>query len=242
MPTGLTKAVLGRANEVLNSNAQDLIVTALLHAFSSFGADCFERENELSLLLESHGRDQTDLDLSRTVGWLTQIYPARFQCHPTDIIKTAIEVKETFRQLVNKKHEFGNLFYGSQPDGTVDIKLPQVMFNYLGQLDAGHAEQSIVTIAPESKGDDIAPDLTRPTLLEVTAMVVQQQLHLSVRYHPDCHNCDLIKSLLQVFEGELDKLVNQCTSNMSRKITPSDVPETGMQMDEIDDFLNEICE
>src|SRR4029453_3910609 len=94
--------------------------------------------------LEGHGREEIveGVDLSRTVGWFTTIFPVLLQLEPTAALADALKsVKEQLRHLPKRGIGYGVLRYLSQ-DTEISEKLrtlPQaeVCFNYLGRVDQG---------------------------------------------------------------------------------------------------------
>uniref|UniRef100_UPI0039B6DAA9 condensation domain-containing protein n=1 Tax=Vibrio vulnificus TaxID=672 RepID=UPI0039B6DAA9 len=58
--------------------------------------------------LEGHGREElfSDVDLTRTVGWFTSLFPVRLT--PADSVGAAIkQIKEQLRAIPNKGIGFG---------------------------------------------------------------------------------------------------------------------------------------
>ncbi len=92
--------------------------------------------DEILLNLEGHGREalDTEVDISRTVGWFTTIYPVAIAVkHPDDAIRQLIEVKETLHRIPNKGIGYGILRYLS---GKPYDHQPEITFNYLGDFGA----------------------------------------------------------------------------------------------------------
>ncbi|WP_226669213.1 non-ribosomal peptide synthetase [Microbulbifer aggregans] len=124
-----TDQLLHRANEGYNTEINDLLLAALAQALqASFGRDTFH------ITLEGHGREPIDdaIDVSHTVGWFTTAYPVRLQAYASleDVI---IETKESLRRIPDKGIGFGAL---TQAGLLVHSPLPEISFNYLGQLGA----------------------------------------------------------------------------------------------------------
>ncbi|HYP02720.1 MAG TPA: amino acid adenylation domain-containing protein, partial [Pyrinomonadaceae bacterium] len=67
-----TDVLLHEAPEVYHTQSNDLLLTALAKALTKWSG-----RNRLTLALEGHGREEIaeDLDLSRTVGWFTSVFP-----------------------------------------------------------------------------------------------------------------------------------------------------------------------
>ena len=107
--------------------------------------------------LEGHGREELfpDVDLSRTVGWFTTLFPSFCAARPARAAGERVRaVKESLRRP-GAGIGFGLLRYAS-PDPEVRARLaalpqPGLAFNYLGQFGAARPGQE----APE-------PDLSGP--------------------------------------------------------------------------------
>src|SRR5262249_16422912 len=67
-----TRALLQQAPRAYRTQVNDLLLAALAQAFAAWTGS-----PRLLVELEGHGREElfADLDLSRTVGWFTSIYP-----------------------------------------------------------------------------------------------------------------------------------------------------------------------
>lgn len=97
--------------------------------------------SDLAIMLESHGRNSEvlglDLDLFRSVGWFTSIYPVVFRGldeGSLEAVKTSVE--ETLDRIPHGGLSYGILRY---LDGDDSLELtPTVGFNFLGQIDSGN--------------------------------------------------------------------------------------------------------
>src|SRR5262249_22100624 len=86
--------------------------------------------------LEGHGREEIfdGVDLSRTVGWFTTIYPVDLAAPGPDWGAALKSVKEHLRSVPGRGLGYGALRYLRRP-ADLDGPVPQVGFNYLGQFD-----------------------------------------------------------------------------------------------------------
>ena len=121
--------------------------------------------------LEGHGREEIvpDVDLSRTVGWFTTIYPVLLDVSEATNAEEMLEaVKQQLRAVPNKGIGYGLLRYMSG-DAEVFTSLPQaqVNFNYLGQFDQSVGQSTAFGPAPESTGSPRNAEGQRMHLLEI---------------------------------------------------------------------------
>jgi non-ribosomal peptide synthase protein (TIGR01720 family) len=94
--------------------------------------------------VEGHGRDLElpDVDLGRTVGWFTSIYPVRLEAAAPDASTTTLQqIDETLRAVPSGGIAFGLASSGRAP-ATVTARLHSlldrgILFNYLGRFDEG---------------------------------------------------------------------------------------------------------
>lgn len=100
-------AELSAANAVYATNIQDLILVALSTAYCSIA-----NTNRFDLYIESHGRHafRRDLDVGRTVGWFTSVYPISLSPirNSKDIGAIIMDVRRKMRAIKD-----GGLSYGA---------------------------------------------------------------------------------------------------------------------------------
>jgi hypothetical protein len=134
--------------------------------------------DSLLIELEGHGREDLfeDIDLSRTVGWFTSIFPVCLKLanlhHPGEALKS---VKEQLRCIPNRGIGYGILRY-LNPDISKQLELlpqAQVSFNYLGQFDQTHLAPLGWKYAQESSGSIHSPKGQRRHLLNVNGLVIE---------------------------------------------------------------------
>src|SRR5205085_1223374 len=122
--------------------------------------------------VEGHGREDVveGVDVSRTVGWFTTIYPIALRLEKArDITMALKEIKEQLRSIPKRGIGYGLLRYVSE-DAAVsqfqEVMQAEISFNYLGQLDQALDEKSGFRLAKQSPGPTHAPRARRSHLLE----------------------------------------------------------------------------
>ncbi|MBY4899386.1 condensation domain-containing protein, partial [Cupriavidus sp. AU9028] len=236
LPAELTQALLQRAPAAYRTRVNDLLLTALARALSRWTG-----RSRVLIDLESHGRsagiDDT-LDLSRTVGWFTTMYPVALD--GTGDLGDAIRaVKEQLRAVPGDGIGFGLLRRLGTPDQQAAlsrIPKPNVVFNYLGQFDASFTEDAPWRLASGSAGtnQDPATPLSHP--LSVSGQVQGGQLTLSLAYSRSRHQSHTIEALAYDIRRELETLIAHCISGASGTsgVTPSDFPLARLTQDGLD--------
>src|SRR5690606_22916775 len=131
-----TRALLQDVPPVYRTRINDVLLTALAQTLARWSG-----VRTLWVNLEGHGREELfeGVDLSRTVGWFTTLYPVRLDLTaeaPGEALKA---IKEQLRAIPQGGIGYGVLRY-RHPDPAVRASLaalpaPELSFNYLGQLD-----------------------------------------------------------------------------------------------------------
>ncbi|WP_218038469.1 amino acid adenylation domain-containing protein [Acrocarpospora pleiomorpha] len=115
--------------------------------------------------LEGHGRDHPDLDLSRTAGWLTSVYPVRLD--PGDGDGALKRVRAQLAAVPAGGVGYGLLRHLNPQTSALlaSAARPAVLFNYLGRVGVGGDE--LWSVAAEPLPDEVVPS---PYTLEVDAV------------------------------------------------------------------------
>ena len=130
-----TRALIQEMPKAYQTQVNDALLTALAQVLASWTG-----KNTVRFDLEGHGREPLfdDIDLTRTVGWFTTIFPVQLDVNTSDPGGALKAVKEQLRQVPNRGLTYGLLRYlttDSQMNGRLSaLPAPDVAFNYLGQL------------------------------------------------------------------------------------------------------------
>jgi non-ribosomal peptide synthase protein (TIGR01720 family) len=172
--------------------------------------------------LEGHGREEDLLDgvdLSRTVGWFTTVYPVALEVPAADEPDWRALVKSVRRQLraiPGNGIGFGALRYLGSPAIrdrlTAESAEPPVAFNYLGQWDTrptgGHG--GLYQAAHGSFGQENDPASHGPHLLEVVGAAAGGQLEFAWHYRTDVHDRATVQAVAQDFTRALQEIAQDC--------------------------------
>ncbi len=188
-----------------NQRIQDILLTALLLGLRSRSTN-----GELLIDLEGHGREPIcDLDISRTCGWLTAIFPFAVNAdgEPGEVL---LKVKNGLDKLPLKGLDFGVLRYLSAPVIEAFKSLPkaQVVFNYLGQFDHLFSSAGLFELAEEDHGATHDSRGIRPYLLEINALVYQGCLRIDFVYSEHLHKAETIENIAQTMQTVIDGLTD----------------------------------
>jgi len=199
----------------------DILLTALAQSISQW-----TRSKTVRLDLESHGRDDRlpgllELDLSRTIGWLTSLFPVDLAVPPGGLTEQLQSVKAQLRQVPHQGLGYGVLKHLTPKPLTghpgPDLAAPaQICFNYLGQVDIQALDPTsgkpsfALGLAPESSGPLRDPQGESCYLLDIVALVSEGQLKLTWRYSQKLYQQSTIEQLAQRYKQAILSLLADC--------------------------------
>jgi amino acid adenylation domain-containing protein/non-ribosomal peptide synthase protein (TIGR01720 family) len=217
-----TRALLQKVPAAYHTHINEALLTAVAQAFKQWSGRQFFVD------LEGHGREDlmVELNLSRTVGWFTAIYPVLLEvpngAGPGDALKS---IKEQLRSIPRRGISYGLLRYLSAEKAEMRaFPDAEVIFNYLGQLDQALSELPLFTFGKESIGPSQSPRATRRHLIEINGSILERQLQMSWTYSENVHNRSTIERLSGAFIDSLRNLITHCQSEEAGGFTPSDFP------------------
>ena len=242
LDTERSTLLMSTANSAYQTRAEELLVAGLGWAIARW-ADA----PHVTIALERHGRDAAidGVDLTRTVGWLSAVYPVTLAFTAGgDPARAVKATKERLRQVPEAGIGYGILKYLDRQPDLVAQRDPDLLFNYLGRT-AGpveHAEAAPRAVRPIPGADPTsrAPDSPLGYPLEVIAVVRDGRMRFDWRYEPSLSSASIVQRLTEGCITALERLIDHCAGTESGGLTPSDAPGTGLDQDELDSFLDEI--
>ncbi|MFE9428493.1 non-ribosomal peptide synthase/polyketide synthase [Kitasatospora sp. NPDC006697] len=215
-----TEELLRKVPAAYRTRIDDVLLTALGRVL----ADWTGRER-VAIGLEGHGREDQlfdDLDLSRTVGWFTSLYPVALELPDGHWGAALKAVKEQLRAVPQR-----GLGYGAQRYLARDPELaaaPGVSFNYLGRFDWTAGDAALVRAVPGGLGSTEPPEAERPHLLDVVARVSDGELELAWYYSTGRHRRETVTALAEAMAAALGGILAHCAEPGAGGRTPSDFP------------------
>ena len=234
-----TAALLHDVPPVYGTQVNDVLLAGLARAFARWTG-----EAALWVDLEGHGREElfADVDLARTVGLFTAIYPVRLEV-PEEPGAALKGVKEQLRALPRKGVGFGVLRYLGDEATRAALaarRRPDVSFNYLGQIEGGAGEERPLPHADAEFEPMHSPRAHRTHLLTVDASVFAGRLHVIWRYGTRVHRRATVERLAAGFIEALRELVAHCRDPQAGGYTPSDFSLAGLDQEGLDALLSQI--
>lgn len=219
----LTSALLTTANKAYGTQTRDLLMTGLfLTMFNHWDIQ------KAVIELEGHGREElfSDLDLSRSVGWFTSLYPFSWSARGNHLSSHIKSMKEQIRSIPNNGIGYGILRYVTHE--LENEKPLSIRFNYLGELlSSGDTPYwKVVAFSGFSKSDDpvngVSPHNHLTTELELKCIVIQQQLRIAASYSKRSWNAGEVMDFLEGFQYQLHQIAYHCCNQHEVEYTPSD--------------------
>ena len=174
-----TETLLRRALAAHGCRIDDLLLTALALALREWTG----REAHV-LHLEGHGREaaESGLDLSRSVGWFTTLYPVRLDLRGAMEATRALgAVMAQLAAIPGKGLGYGAGRYLQDPPLWQDVPV-EICFNYLGQFDGLVGPDAPFAPAEEAVGFMASPRAKRVHVIEVNGLVSGGALHFEWHY------------------------------------------------------------
>ncbi|MFM0286806.1 amino acid adenylation domain-containing protein [Paraburkholderia megapolitana] len=197
-----TTALLGAAPRAYEAQINDVLLAALARAVSDWSGSA-----EVLLDLEAHGREEvtTDLDVSRTVGWFTSLFPVllKVEAEAHDPARLVASITAQLRTVPSAGITYGLL--QDRLDGAAPQS--QLLFNYLGQTDQVFTGARDWKQATEASGDGRNADQQREHLLDINAYVTGNRLHVAWEFSRAFHDTANIERLAQGYIAALESLV-----------------------------------
>ena len=229
-----TKLLLSSVNNAFNTDINDILLTGLgLGIKKTFG------NSQVLIALEGHGREEIleDMDIGRTIGWFTSLYPVILDISfGNDLGRQIKEVKEVLHQVPNKGIGYGILRYLTSNEHKLDIEFnfkPQISFNYLGQFDAD-LKQTSFYIARESVGNMHSERMQMVYELDVSGIIERGRLRILIAYNKKQFKSDTISKLIKSYETELSKIISFCSQKQEKESIPSDFSYRGLAIEDVD--------
>jgi iturin family lipopeptide synthetase C len=229
-----THYLLTGVHEAFGTEIGDLLLTAL-----SLSIRALWGHRQILVALESHGRQEIleEVDISRTVGWFTSVYPVVLDvAYEQDLARQIKEVKERLRRVPHRGIGYLILRYLTAPEHKTDLSFrqrPRISFNYLGQFDADLKEKSF-EMAAESVGDTHSPRNRLECELEVIGLIANHQLVMSITFSRLQFRDQTIQSLLDLYRQKLIQVISLCRQQKRREPTPSDFTYNRLSIEAVD--------
>ncbi|GAA1945970.1 hypothetical protein GCM10009754_12290 [Amycolatopsis minnesotensis] len=230
LPAAKTAPLLTTVPAAVHGAVNDVLLTGLALAIRRWRGD----DGPVLVDLEGHGREEElgEVDLSRTVGWFTSMFPVRLDPGDGSLDAALKSVKERLRSLPRNGIGYGLL----DTDPVLrDAPAPQVLFNYLGRFSS---QDKDFHPAPESDplGAGIDPRMPLRHRLEINAVVRDTvdgpELSTTFGWPDGVLSQASVRALAQDWLDALASLAECGATGHS----PSDFPLVALDQSEVDEL------
>ncbi len=221
----LTTKLLKKSHMAYHTEVNDLLLSALSLTLSEVFGNTVNH-----ITLEGHGRHEdildkhNSLDLSKTVGWFTTMYPVRLEVgrnrqRKADTRNTIMLTKELLRQVPHKGVGFGSLL------GYKDSQLPKISFNYLGQINQltrryKNNKDAYWYITSEPSGLSISNINQDRNIININGAIIDGELRFNIASKLGTQYTDVLANTLK---RKLEEVVYHTTSLSRTYLTRSDI-------------------
>jgi non-ribosomal peptide synthase protein (TIGR01720 family) len=248
-----TRLLLQEAPRRLQTEINEVLLAALARSLSRWTG-----EQAALVDLEGHGREEiaAELDISRTVGWFTTLFPVRLEWDDSLDLRSSLEhIKNALRRIPNHGLGWGLLRYLSAEEQVREqlksLPAADLSFNYLGQLGLARADQELpgdaaFGVAQEASGAERCLAGRRSHLLDINGGIAAGRLELEWTYSDQVHHRTTIERLANEYLAELRSILACCrpeetaTGPQAGAVQATDFEDFGWSQEDIADILGAI--
>ena len=229
----LTRQLLQVAPAAYRTQVNDLLLTALARLIEGWSG-----QPGCLVQLEGHGREDLgdDLDLTRSVGWFTSLFPVRLQA-AADWPGSIKAVKQQLRSVPNKGLGHGLLRYLAEPsvrEQLAALAPPRITFNYLGQFDGQFDQAALFAPADERSGQAQDAEAPLANWLTLEGQVYGGELSLQWGYSSAQYEDATVQRLADGYVAQLQALLAHCLQVPAGQATPSDFSLAKLDQQQLD--------
>jgi surfactin family lipopeptide synthetase A len=223
---GLTKEdtgiLLREAPQKYGADTITLLCSALVLALKEWtGLDQFVIEQE------NFGRQGLPVDVSRTIGWFTAMYPVRLEISHESPFRLVSAIKEQLSTVPDHGLGYGVLRYGSKDLSKTRSRLSGIRFNYLGQF-GREFNNDLFSFDHRLTGLHMHPDNSLTAKLECNAMIVGGEMIIEFGYNSKAHKASTIHRLKTSFLEQLGRLLHHKPDESAFLAASSDFNTAGL--------------
>jgi non-ribosomal peptide synthase protein (TIGR01720 family) len=234
-----TRALLQEVPKVYRVQIEEALLGMAVAVLSGWSG-----HSKMRIYLEGHGREEIpgNLDVSRSVGWFTTLYPVEFETSRESTLAQKLwSTKERLRGVPHRGIGYGILRYLQADSDTArrlrSVPAPEVTFNYLGRFDFENtglfASSTVSSGAGQHSGE------RRPAILDIVAGIVDEQLIVNWTYSQALHAAPTIQALADQFLKLVRDLVQQ-TQGAVPETTSHQFPLANIDQRQFSEILNQM--
>ena len=233
-----TQWLLTEVPKATRAQVHEVLLTALGSSLSEWSG-----EKRVLIDVESDGREEKvgPVDLTRTVGWFTVLYPLVVEVGEGSWSEKLRRVKEQQRQAPQGGIGYGVLRYLS---GASEVReqlagQPQaeVSFSYAGGGEAERPREGTLLGAAQESYEAYSPRGSRCHMLEINANAVDGELVVHWIYSEGVHRRETIEQVAQQMLRAIREIIQETRQSTTHLFSTADFPDAGLSQQELDKLM-----
>ncbi|WP_139491840.1 non-ribosomal peptide synthetase [Brevibacillus dissolubilis] len=230
---------------VARSGKQHVQVIDLLMAALVSSLEILTKGAAVRIDLEGHGREPfvPEMDLSRTLGWFTSIFPMYVErTAKSDLQSLIAMIKEKRENMPHGGMSYGVLRYVGEEEKLREAPRADILFNYLGQFRDEKSSNALLTPVKEHVPYSKSDDEKMLYKIEINCLVVDDQLHMNWSYSNQTYQGSTMESLADAYKNTLIDWIRMNSMNGEHSYTPSDFPQAKLSQTDLTKLLKKISQ
>ncbi|KAF7169585.1 hypothetical protein CNMCM5623_002227 [Aspergillus felis] len=233
-----TAELLGPANRALRTQPVEIVQAALLHAF----VRTFIDRPAPIIFAEGHGREPwtPQIDLTRTVGWFTTIWPVRVCLkHGDSIIDAVRRTKDCRRGMPANgwAHFTAQTLHPARHQTPVGARPMEIIFNFGGM--SPKTQDALFHLEDMEFPGLVGDSARRFSLIVIDAMIVQGHLTLHFGINRHMRHQQALKQWVQQCGQSIEKAVTSLSA-VAPTPTASDFPLLHLSENQLDRLVQNV--
>ncbi|NOR44631.1 MAG: hypothetical protein GQ534_03515, partial [Candidatus Delongbacteria bacterium] len=191
-------------------------------------------QDEVVIYMENHGRDNENIDLTRTIGWFTNIYPISLDMKSQELKKQIKNIKMSLSSIPDKGMGYGLLKY-IRNKMLNKGKIQELRFNYLGQYNG--ANNGLFEYVADNFQSDVSEDNDLTTKIEIESIILDNKLKIIIKFN----KLSFLSSTVELFKDEIERNINDIFSFLNgtneKFITTSDFKTIELEEEEFESLF-----
>lgn len=228
----MTRNLIKKVYEIYNLELNEVLIIALVLTINKI-----TNNKNIVIELERHGRENINdyIDISRTVGWFTSMYPAYFKIDHEEIDRNIKSIKEQLRSIPNKGFNYSILKFLNQELKKSDKEY--IRLNYLGDFDYIINEKSL-NISNIEFGLDSDEENSLTAVMDISVMIVNKRLKININYSNNRFENGTIQRFIDIYNETLKLILDQCINKSFKEFTPSDFDAADISQEDLDNLFD----
>lgn len=199
-----TLQLITKSKSFYDANPNELLLSAL-----ALSLDEAMGYSKVLINHEGHGRDTFEnLDISRTMGWFTTIYPLILE-KKENAISTLQGIQKSLKYFGDKDLFFMIGKYIQKHPHLKNFE-PEILFNYFGRVDEqllSENDDQLFWNCEESIANTSDSKNHLPHQLEINCIIINDQLRISIMCNPGNIGHQVLQNWISSFKKQIQKYI-----------------------------------